>query len=70
VSSNGENPSLERSNALLGVGVPNTSPQRKQVNPRVALFKHFGTSASGTAFTRWRVGLGVSRRCCWLSLKR
>jgi hypothetical protein len=39
---------------------PNTSPQRKRVNPRVALFKQVGTRAFGTAFTRWRVGLVLS----------
>ncbi|HUG68769.1 MAG TPA: hypothetical protein VMM76_13565, partial [Pirellulaceae bacterium] len=39
---------------------PNTSPQRKQVNPRVAIFKQVGTRAFGTAFTRWRVGLVLS----------
>ncbi|HUG71707.1 MAG TPA: hypothetical protein VMM76_28445 [Pirellulaceae bacterium] len=41
----------------LGIGRPNTSPQRKQVNPRVAIFKQVGTRAFGTAFTRWRVRL-------------
>ncbi|HUE70177.1 MAG TPA: hypothetical protein VMP01_04745 [Pirellulaceae bacterium] len=38
----------------------NTSPQRKQVNPRVALFKQVGTRAFATAFTRWRVGRVLS----------